>query len=86
VSVQLAAIAADIGAPQHADDRTEQHAAMSHQISHDTAVPHLVSTMQSAVEQTRIADSLLLERLEQLANSNRLFSIAEHYTYFCNLF
>jgi hypothetical protein len=35
--------------------------------------------MQSAVEQTRIADKLLLERLEQLANGIWFFSKAEHY-------
>jgi hypothetical protein len=85
-SVQVFDAAAGIGAPKHADDKTEQHAAMPYQISHDTAVPHLVSTMQSAVEQTRIADKLLLERLEQLANSNRLFYIAEYNTCFCKLF
>jgi hypothetical protein len=74
-SVQVAAAVADIGAPQPADDRTEQDAAMPHQTRYST-----ISTMQSAVEQTRIADNLLLERLEQLAKSERLFSIAEHYT------
>jgi membrane-associated HD superfamily phosphohydrolase len=87
LSVQVVGTAAGIGAQRPADDRTEQDAAMPHQISHDAGVPHLISTMQSAVEQTRIADNLLLERLEQLANSNRLFCIAEHYImYFCQLF
>jgi hypothetical protein len=86
-SVQVVGAAAGIGAQRPADDRTEQDAAMPHQISHDAGVPHLISTMQSAVEQTRIADNLLLERLEQLANSNRLFCIAEHYImYFRQLF
>jgi hypothetical protein len=72
-SVQVVGAAAGIGAQRPADDRTEQ----------DAAMPHQMFTVQSAVEQTRIADNLLLERLEQLANSNRLFCIAEHYIMYC---
>jgi hypothetical protein len=59
--VQVVAAVAGIGASQPADNGTK----------HNAAMPHQISTMQSAVEQTRIADNLLLERLEQLAKSER---------------
>lgn len=53
--VQVVATAADTSAPQAAiDDDAVPNAAMSRHISF----------MQSAVEQTRIADNLLLKRLE----------------------
>jgi hypothetical protein len=73
-SVQVAGAVAGIGSQQPADNKKEQ----------DVAMPHQISAMQSAVKQTRIADNLLLERLEQMAKSERLFSIAEHCSYLFN--